>query len=239
MRNTISSVLIAIAVTSLATAPAVAASKASKEESIGVGSGAVIGGFAGGPLGIFVGAALGAKLGDTFARKNDRLLSLESSLDDAHRDAAALEDSVDTLSDEIDRLRNVSRPELVGLLQAGINLDLLFRTDEFALTDMTGNRLAELAGTLATLPDIRVRLDGFADERGDEEYNLALSGKRVNFVHDLLVAAGVNPDRIDASAHGESSAQDESADSYALERRVSLTLFISESPSVAANPASL
>jgi hypothetical protein len=38
------------------------------------------------------------------------------------------------------------------------------------------------------------------------------------------------------SAHGESPAQDDTIDSYALERRVSLTLFLDQTPSVAANP---
>ena len=41
-----------------------------------------------------------------------------------------------------------------------------------------------------------------------------------------LRAWGVSPERISVSAHGESAAQDDSLDSYALERRVALTLFI-------------
>ena len=45
-------------------------------------------------------------------------------------------------------------------------MDLLFRTDEYALADTTGGRFASLASTLASMPDIRVQLDGFADERG-------------------------------------------------------------------------
>ncbi len=139
------------------------------------------------------------------------------------------------MSDEIERLQDVARPELVSLLQAGIAMDLLFRTDEFALADTTGDRLAELARTLATMPDIRVQLDGFADERGDEQYNFALSEKRVEFVRQLLLDAGVHPDRINVSAHGESVAQDANPDSYALERRVSVKLFISDSESLAAN----
>ena len=86
------------------------------------------------------------------------------------------------------------------------------------------------------MPDIRIQLDGFADERGDEDYNLGLSEKRVNFVRQQFVAAGVDPDRIDASAHGESAAADDSIDSYALERRVSVRLFIDDAQSLAANP---
>jgi OOP family OmpA-OmpF porin len=86
------------------------------------------------------------------------------------------------------------------------------------------------------MPGIQVQLDGFADERGDERYNQQLSEQRVNFIRDQLIAAGVDASRITASAHGESPAQDDTADSYALERRVSLKLFSNEVTSVAANP---
>ena len=81
-----------------------------------------------------------------------------------------------------------------------------------------------------------MQLDGFADERGDSGYNQRLSQKRVEFVKDQLIAAGVEPSRINYAAHGEAPAQDDSVDSFALERRVSLTLFIDNSPSFASNP---
>jgi outer membrane protein OmpA-like peptidoglycan-associated protein len=147
----------------------------------------------------------------------------------------ALNSNLDSLSAELERLRAVDRPELVSLMQAGIAMDLLFRTDEHVLADTTGGRLAELAAELAAMSDLRVQLDGFADARGDLDYNLRLSQKRVEFVREQLVAAGVDPSRIRVSAHGEAPAQDESVDSYALERRVSLKLFIDSSRPFASN----
>ena len=228
MRNTIA----VITITALmATAPAIA--QASKEENVGVGAGAVVGAIAGGPVGFIVGAAIGAKIGDTMYQKNERIDGLAASLDESQVRVAALNTNIDTLTAELERLEHVARPELVSMLKAGIAMDLLFRTDEHALTDTTGGRLAELAGALATMPDIRIQLAGFADERGDETYNLELSQKRVEFVRDQLIAAGVRPDRIRANAFGEAPAQDETPDSYALERRVSLTVFIDESPAFA------
>jgi outer membrane protein OmpA-like peptidoglycan-associated protein len=236
MRNTTTAIILASLAIFLLTPPAVAATKSSKEEAVGIGSGAVIGAAAGGPVGFIIGAAIGAKLGDTIDRKNDHLDSLEVSLDESRQTVAVLEDDVDDLSGEIERLRTVARPELVSLMQAGIAMDLLFRTDESALADTTGDRLAQLAGTLASMPDIHIQLDGFADERGDEKYNYELSEKRVNFVREQFVAAGVHPKRIKAVAHGESAAQDDTVDSFALERRVSVKLFINDVPSLASNP---
>ena len=57
-----------IAATSIVfTTPALAAGKSQRNESIGVGSGAVIGAFAGGPLGFVIGAAIGGLSGALYA----------------------------------------------------------------------------------------------------------------------------------------------------------------------------
>ncbi len=236
MRNTIIAITAALAV--IFAAPASAA-PASKQERIGGGSGALIGVAAGGPVGLIIGTVIGAKIGDTMHQKNERITSLEGSVDSANTTVAHLERDIDSLGSELERLRGLARPELVSLMQAGIAMDLLFRTDESVLADTTGDRVAQLAATLAGMQDIHIRLDGFADERGNADYNQVLSEKRVQFVRDQFVAAGVHPDRISIAAHGESPAQDETLDSYALERRVSVKLFIENTPSLASNPNSL
>jgi outer membrane protein OmpA-like peptidoglycan-associated protein len=236
MRNTLITLITASLMTLLVISPVHAAAKSSKEEAIGIGSGALLGAAAGGPVGFFIGTAIGARLGDNWHKRDEQLDILDSSLMQSRDTVAALETSIHTLSGEIERLQSVARPELVNLMQAGIEMDLLFRTDEAALVDTTGDRLAQLASTIGALPQIRIQLDGFADERGDEAYNFTLSEQRVNFVRQLFIDAGVHPQRINVSAHGESTAQDENIDSYAFERRVSVKLFIDDAPAVAANP---
>jgi outer membrane protein OmpA-like peptidoglycan-associated protein len=234
MRNKIIAIITAASI--FFAVPSQAADKSSRQENIGVGSGAAIGAIAGGPVGLVIGAALGATIGDAMHKKNERIAGLQGSVDNSNRTVARLEGDIDTLGGEIERLQGVARPELVSLLQAGIAMDLLFRTDEAVLADVTGERLAQLAGMLAGMPDIHIKLDGFADARGNADYNLALSERRAEFIRDQFVAAGVHPTRINISAHGESPAQDESLDSYALERKVSVKLFIDEGPSMASNP---
>jgi outer membrane protein OmpA-like peptidoglycan-associated protein len=240
MRKTIS----AITVLSLvAMAPLAAQAAASKQERIGVGAGAIVGAAAGGPVGLIIGAAIGAGIGDNMQRKSEEIDSLSAELAASRtevvkleRDMSRMDRNLDTLSAELQRLQRYASPEIASLLQAGIAMDLLFRTDEAVLADTTGGRLHELATTLASMPAIRVQLDGFADERGDADYNQQLSEQRVNFIRDQLVAAGVDATRISATAHGESPAQDASVDSYALERRVSLKLYTDDVTSFAANP---
>ena len=234
MRTTVIAIITAAAV--LFSVPAAAAEKSNRNQNIGVSSGVIIGAIAGGPVGAIIGGAIGAKVGDEFDEKNVQIASLESDVDNSRYQVARLERDVDALGAELDRLNGLARPELLDLMQAGIDMDLLFRTDEAVVADTTGVRLATLAATLARMDDVRIQLDGFADERGDEVYNKALSERRVQFIRDQFVAAGVDPERISATAHGESIAQDDTLDSFALERRVSVRLFIDDSPSLAANP---
>lgn len=219
MRNTISKLAVLGLV---ALAPALAQADSSKEETMGVGTGGVIGAIAGGPVGFIIGVAIGAKIGDTFHLKDEQINTLNTDLD--------------SLGSEFDRMQRIARPEVVSLLQAGIAMDLLFRTDEYVLAETTDGRLSNLAVTLASMPGIQVQLDGFADERGNAAYNQKLSRKRVEFVRRQLIARGVDASRIGIAAHGESKAVDNEVDSFALERRVSMTLFIDQAPAFAANP---
>tara|TARA_B100001059_G_scaffold218058_1_gene237885 strand:+ start:186 stop:890 length:705 start_codon:yes stop_codon:yes gene_type:complete len=208
---------------------------ASKEENIGIISGAIIGGATSGPVGIVVGAVLGAKFGDILFIKSKEINLLQESLHESHTSVFNFEKELKQLNNEIIFLKESSKPELESLLQAGINMDLLFRTDESSLVNLTTNRLLEMAKILSTMESIRIQLDGFADERGNEEYNLNLSEKRVDFVRDILISAGIQKDRISSSAHGESIAHSPDEDSYALERKVSIKLFIDDTKSFAAS----
>ena len=232
MRNKI---ILAGLIATMAAAPAFAES-ASKEESIGVSAGAVIGVIAGGPVGLVVGAALGAKLGEEFSQRDTEIDQLSASLQGSQSRVNELERDVVALGGDLQRMQQESRPELLSLLQAGIEMDLLFRTDEDVLSATTGSRLQQLAASLASMPDVFVRLDGFADERGNAAYNQKLSARRAEHVMHVLLANGVPAARISVRAHGESPAADNNVDSFAFERKVSLTLYIEDSPSFAANP---
>lgn len=225
-------------------AVAYADGRASKQETTGAGAGLLIGAAAGGPVGAILGAAMGAKLGDTLHSRSERAASLNADLQGAEariveleRDVSALDRSNEALNADMQKLEALATPELIALLQAGIEMELLFRTDEDVLNDTTRARVSQLAAALGSLPDIVIRLDGFADERGDAEYNQGLSLRRVEGVRDVLVAAGVPSSRIQVHAHGEAESADDSADSYALERKVSVKLFVDDARAFASSPS--
>jgi len=56
---------------------------------------------------------------------------------------------------------------------------------------------------LAAHPGTKVRLEGNCDERGSNEYNLALGQRRADGVKKLLIAGGANASQIESVSNGE------------------------------------
>lgn len=81
--------------------------------------------------------------------------------------------------------------------------DVQFAFDKTALRPWDANRILQLAAFLKENPTYRVEIEGFADPRGAQGYNLKLSTRRVEGVRDALIAAGVPKSRILAGAYGE------------------------------------
>ena len=50
---------------------------------------------------------------------------------------------------------------------------------------------------------LRVEIEGHCDERGTNEYNLALGAKRAQVAKDYLMSLGVEPNRISTTSYGE------------------------------------
>lgn len=56
--------------------------------------------------------------------------------------------------------------------------------------------------------DVKVEVQGHADERGTTDYNLALGQKRADSVQKYMVARGVDPGRIVTISYGEERPMD-------------------------------
>lgn len=52
-------------------------------------------------------------------------------------------------------------------------------------------------------PNIHIRIEGNCDERGTNEYNLALGERRANSAAKFLGSLGISPDRIETISYGE------------------------------------
>ncbi|MCB9765181.1 MAG: peptidoglycan-associated lipoprotein Pal [Alphaproteobacteria bacterium] len=78
-----------------------------------------------------------------------------------------------------------------------------FEFDSAELTPESHARLQENVRLLDEHPDVHIRVQGHADERGTTDYNLALGQRRAEAIRDALVAEGISPVRIDTISYGE------------------------------------
>lgn len=65
------------------------------------------------------------------------------------------------------------------------------------------NVLNAHASLLAAYPNLRIRLEGHADERGSREYNVALSERRGYSVLDYMQIKGASSNQMDVIGYGE------------------------------------
>jgi peptidoglycan-associated lipoprotein len=78
-----------------------------------------------------------------------------------------------------------------------------FDFDSYSIRGDAQPVLAAQAGWLRRYPNVRVRIEGNADQMGTREYNLALGARRANAVRDYLVSNGVTADRIATVSYGK------------------------------------
>jgi peptidoglycan-associated lipoprotein len=103
-----------------------------------------------------------------------------------------------------------------------VNLDsVFFDFDSFVLTAATRASLQQVAETLRTSAGARVQIEGHCDERGSNEYNLALGEKRARAVEEYLISQGVEASRLSTISYGEErpAAQGSDEESWAKNRR--------------------
>jgi peptidoglycan-associated lipoprotein len=95
---------------------------------------------------------------------------------------------------------------------------------DFDRSDIRGGDQGTLDQKVAILranPDLRIRISGHCDERGSDEYNLALGNRRANAAKQYLVTQGIDAGRIETVSFGEERpvAMGRDEDSWAQNRR--------------------
>ena len=187
-------------------------------------SSAVAGAVIGGPLGMMLGALGGAYVGEQMKQA--------SQLDGAVEEMARLNQSLEESGDR--------RVDFERLALQALESRVLFDTGSDSLTEAGKLRLKSLAEVLKDRPDLNVRLDGFADPRGTDEYNNVLSHYRAESVRQALLASGVDETNIQMFSHGASRARvDKDSQGYAVERRVDIAVVPVEDAAVVQNHLSL
>lgn len=82
------------------------------------------------------------------------------------------------------------------------NVSVFFEFDSSTLTKDAQEKLTNVAGILAQHPELKVRIEGNADERGSEQYNLALGQRRADAAKKYLDNLGVKQEQITSISFG-------------------------------------
>ena len=81
--------------------------------------------------------------------------------------------------------------------------DIHFNFDQYGLDSDSKKVLEQNATYLKSNPGIRVEIQGHCDERGTNNYNIALGQRRAHSTKKYLVAQGVNSHRVNIISYGE------------------------------------
>ena len=93
-------------------------------------------------------------------------------------------------------------PTLQELFQRNVK-DAFFAYDSYKLDSETNQMLASDAQFLQQHPDLKFTVVGHCDERGSEEYNLALGASRAEAVKQALASNGIDKSRIATNSVGK------------------------------------
>ena len=144
-------------------------------------------------------------------------------------DEAALE-AVPTDSDSTRGATGTTSPGGTALTEEERNAQLLgeltvyFDYDSSEIRSDFNDMLRAHARQLAQNGNMRVRLEGHADERGSREYNIALGERRAQAVRQVLQLQGASSTQLSTVSYGEERPKELGHDdtSWAQNRRVEL-----------------
>lgn len=96
-----------------------------------------------------------------------------------------------------------------------------FDYDESEIRPQDAEILRAKVAILRASPQVQLRIEGHADERGSTEYNLALGNRRAEAVRQFLTGFGLNESRFEIVSFGESRpvAQGSNEQAWAQNRR--------------------
>lgn len=113
------------------------------------------------------------------------------------------------------------------LLAKGLNQVVYFKTADAKVNEKSLNYLNNVVLSLNNYKDLNYELYGFADARGNSDYNLQLSQNRINSIKNILLNIGVPSENIKENNYGDSESKDyKNYEEYFFDRRVEI--FISK-----------
>jgi outer membrane protein OmpA-like peptidoglycan-associated protein len=104
--------------------------------------------------------------------------------------------------------------------------DILFATGKYELAQNANLALAKMSGVILAHPGLTLRIAGYTDSTGSDEFNLKLSGQRADAVRTFLVQQGLSPDTVTSMGMGSADpvASNDTAQGRQQNRRVEIVV---------------
>jgi len=104
----------------------------------------------------------------------------------------------DSLEDQMNRMKE----EELAAAAAGLE-DVFFQFDSWTLTEEGKQTLERTLGWFEQDPSANLIIEGHADQRGTQAYNMVLAKRRAVAVQDYLSQLGVSPSRLAVISYGK------------------------------------
>lgn len=200
------------------------------KEGAGFSIGAIIGGLLAGPPGVIVGAASGGWFGNHKAESDRMIAALEKELNAKSIELAyqqnELANTKAKFQEEFKQVVLSNEIRSLEKLSQGISYVIYYKTNDVEIQNEVLPRIQQLANLVKPYPQIKIQIEGYADFRGSENYNLNLSKKRIESVRSEFLKAGIPNKRLQTHAYGEYRAMAKEGDkeAYVFDRRVTINL---------------
>ena len=223
---------------------------------VGFGSGALLGSAVGGPVGGVIGGIMGLFISNdvnndnALAQAKSELKETKLQLLTLQRGADALTPAGQQAEHKIRSYQTASIENLDRTAQqstAAINSHAAITPIETNIQFRTGSHLVEghyhrqldlIAALMRQYPELHITLAGYADERGDSNYNQALSQQRAISVKRYLTKQQVPTAQLHTESFGETKMNtiESQPDSWFFARKVTLAIHpASHTPLMAAS----
>ncbi|MEK6612614.1 MAG: peptidoglycan-associated lipoprotein Pal [Gemmatimonadota bacterium] len=159
--------------------------------------------------------------------------------DAARRAAAAAKAAADkAAADKVAADLAAKNAAAVAAARAAFATPVYFDYDMSNIRDDQKATLEAKIPLFQSNPDLRIRISGNTDNRGSDEYNLALGQRRAAEVKRYLVARGIDEARIDVVSFGEErpAVAADNEDAWARNRRDEFEIIAGGNPLKLPNP---
>jgi len=121
------------------------------------------------------------------------------------KEAARLKEKEEQAKREFERSLVAKRtPGIEGeVFESALLKPIFFDFDKYDIRPADTEILKGNSALLKKFPNVKIQIEGHCDERGTNEYNLALGERRANSTKKYLTSLGITADRVSTISYGE------------------------------------